>query len=148
MAVQDTIEREVFIRAGIEHVWSLVSKAGFWVGDELRFDKQAGEGETVVIETENYGDFPVIVDRLDPPRYAAYRWSSTFPGVEPAPGNSTLVEFSLVEQDGGVLVRLKESGFAALDVDEDVRLREYGDNAVGWDAQLAKLREAAERVPA
>ena len=148
MTLNDTIEREIFIRAGIDHVWSLVSKVGFWVGDDLVFDNEAGEGETVVIPTDKYGDFPVRVDRLEPPRYAAYRWASTVPGEQPAAGNSTLVEFSLVEQDGGVLVRLKESGFASLDVDEDVRLRGFRDNEAGWDAQLELLCQAGERVPA
>jgi hypothetical protein len=49
----DTIEREIFIMSTIDHVWSLVSKVGFWVGDDLRFDTEAREGELVVIDTTN-----------------------------------------------------------------------------------------------
>lgn len=142
----DSIEREIFIHAGIERVWSLVSRAGFWVGDELCFEHAAAEGELVTIDTPNYGSFPVRVVRLDPPRYAAYRWASAFPGALPEAGRATLVEFTLEEQDGGVLLRVTESGFAALAASEEVRLARHADNLAGWAAQLALLRAAAERV--
>jgi uncharacterized protein YndB with AHSA1/START domain len=144
----DAIEREIFIRAGIERVWSLVSKAGFWVGDDLHFDADADEGETVVIDTTAYGRFPVRVCRLQPPHYAAFRWASGFPGADPAEGNSTLVEFTLVEQDGGVLLRLKESGFATLAGTQDFRNAKRSDNADGWVMQLDRLRRVAEGVSA
>lgn len=140
----DTIEREIFIRAAIDRVWWLVSKTGFWVGDDLHFDREAAAGETAVIETAQYGRFPVHVDRLEPPRYAAYRWASGFPGADLSETNSTLVEFTLVEQDGGVLLRLKESGFARLTGDPAFRDARRDDNREGWAAQLERLRHAAE----
>lgn len=139
----DVIEREIFIKAGIERVWSLVSKAGFWVGDDLHFEHSLEAGETVTIETERWGTFPVKVDTLDAPRYAAYRWASGFAGQEPTDENSTLVEFTLTEQDGGVKVHLRESGFAALAGGEN----NYKDNSDGWTQQLAALQLAAEGVP-
>ncbi len=144
---QDAIEREIFIGTDIDHVWSLVSKAGFWVGDALHFDAEAAEGETVVIETEQYGRFPVNVSRLEPPRYAAYRWASGFPGADLTDTNSTLVEFTLVEHNGGVLVRLRESGFANLNGTNDFRVARWTDNVSGWNLQLDRLRDIAERVP-
>jgi uncharacterized protein YndB with AHSA1/START domain len=139
----DVIEREIFINAGIDHVWSLVSKTGFWVGEVVHFDNTAGEGETVVIETDKYGTYPVLVERLDPPSYAAYRWASGFPGEHPTSDNSTLVEFSLNEKDGGVLVRLKESGFASV----TGGIKKYEDNVEGWTYQLAALQSVAEGAP-
>ena len=147
MVAEDTIEREIFIRAGIEHVWSLVSRTGFWIGDELQFDVEAREGQTAVIDAAGRGKFPVRVERLEPPRYAAYRWASAFPGADPAAGNSTLVEFTLVERDGGVILRLRESGFAGLgnEVFRDARRDE---NAAGWARQLELLRLVAEGIPA
>lgn len=144
--VRDAIEREIFIRAGIERVWSLVSRVGFWVGDDLHFDHEAGEGDLVVIETETYGNFPVRVERLDAPRYAAYRWASGFPGSTPVDGNSTLVEFTLQELDGGVLVQVRESGFSKLQVAEGVRQSLYADNAGGWIAQIQALARVGEEV--
>lgn len=139
----DVIEREIFIKAGIERVWSLVSKAGFWVGDELTFEHSLQEGETVTIETERWGNFPVVVETLDAPRYAAYRWASGFAGHAPTDENSTLVEFTLIEQDGGVTVQMKESGFATIANGE----KEYKDNSDGWNQQLELLQQAAEGVP-
>ncbi len=144
----DAIQREIFISASIQHVWSLISKTGFWVGDDLRFDISAREGETVVIDAPPYGQFPVRVERLDPPRYAAYRWASAFPGADPTAGNSTLIEISLAEHEGGVLLRLTESGFAGLDAPQDVRAARYDDNVSGWAGQLERLRRSAEAVPA
>jgi uncharacterized protein YndB with AHSA1/START domain len=140
----NAIEREIFIHADIDHVWSLVSKTGFWIGDELRFDASAREGELAVIDTAEYGRFPVRVDRLEPPRYAAYRWASGFPGADPTEANSTLVEFTLIEQDGGVLLRLRESGFATLAGTQDFRAARRDDNVAGWKAQLDRLRRVAE----
>lgn len=143
----DVIEREIFIRAGIDHVWSLVSKTGFWVGDEPRFDLAAREGETVIIEAAGHGHFPVLVARLEPPRYAAYRWASAHPGAAPTATNSTLVEFTLIEQGEGVLVRLRESGFATMAGAADFRAARRAENVAGWATQLAHLRRAAEGVP-
>ena len=141
----DAIEREVFIRADIGHVWSLVSKAGFWIGDELHFEAEAGVGETVVVDTGRYGPISVRVDRLEPPGYAAYRgWVGAFPAVEPNATNSTLVEFTLVEQDGGVLVRVRESGFATLAGSQAEREAQRDANVAGWASQMELLRRVAE----
>lgn len=141
----DVIEQEIFIQADIGRVWALVAKTGFWVGDDLHLASEAKAGETVVIDTPRYGRFPVQVERLDPPRYAAYRWASGAPGAAPTEPSSTLVEFTLVERDGGVLPRLKESGFARVAGGQAFR----DDNLAGWTMQLARLRQvAAGGVPA
>lgn len=149
-AVDDAIEREVFIEAAIDHVWSLVSRTGFWVGELLHFDGDAAEGdaaegETAVIDAGRHGSFPVRVERLDPPQYAAYRWASGFPGAQPSETNSTLVEITLLELRGGVLLRLRESGFATLDGGHDFRAARLADNSEGWTGQLEKLTRVAER---
>ncbi|HET7092144.1 MAG TPA: hypothetical protein VFI22_01670, partial [Thermomicrobiales bacterium] len=77
------------------------------------------------------------------PRYAAYRWASGFPGETPTPANSTLVEFTLIEHDGGVMVRVVESGFAALAGGRAFRAARRRDNVAGWERQMARLRDAA-----
>ena len=145
---QDRIEREIFIEAGIERVWSLVAHAGFWVGDAPHFDVIATEGETVAIDAGRHGRFPVLVERLEPPRYAAYRWASGFPGASIATANATRVEFTLVEREGGVLLSVVESGFAGLAGTRAFRAARHRDNVAGWASQLALFRHAAEGVPA
>lgn len=143
----DVIEREIFINAGIDHVWSLVSRTGFWIGDDLHFEVEATVGETVVIDTATYGRFPVRVEHLEPPRYAAYRASGS-PDEDPTETNSTLVEFTLVEQEGGVTVRLRESGFANLSGTQASRDAQRDDSVAGWATQLERLRSVAEGIQA
>jgi len=143
----DAIEREILIHATIDHVWSLVSRTGFWIGDDLHFDVEASEGETVVIDTPAYGRFPLRVERLEPPRHAAYRASGS-PDEDPTEANSTLVEFTLIERDGGVVVRLRESGFVNLPGTEASRDAQRDDNIGGWVTQLERLRRVAERASA
>lgn len=144
--VPDQIERKIFIHAGIDRVWSLVAKTGFWVGEDLNLETDAKVGETVVIDNATYGKFPVRVEHLEPPRYAAYRWASGFPNGELTGDNSTLVEFTLAEQHDGVLLRVRESGFAAVTGTDDFRERNRSDNVEGWPGQLEKLSRIAEGV--
>ena len=59
------------------------------------FDIEGKPGETINREAGEYGTFPVKVENLDPPRYAAFRWASAYAGADLTPTNSTLVELSL-----------------------------------------------------
>lgn len=145
---ENTIEREIFIEAAIGHVWSLVSKAGFWIGDDVHFETEARPGELAIIDAGRHGHFPVRVERLEPPRYAAYRWLRGAAETVPGDGNSTLVEFTLAEQDGGTLLRLRESGFATLARPAAAREAEYQGNLEGWALMLGLLQRAATGVVA
>lgn len=134
----DRIEREIFIAAPLQKVWSLISQPAWWVGDEGPNHVQI-DGNHVVAQTK-YGDFPVIIERIEPPNHIACRWASTFPGEEPREGNSTLVEFTLTPEAGGTLLRVVESGFAKLAISEDMRLKSLEGNTKGWGLQLDMLR--------
>ncbi len=136
------IERENFIEAPLEKVWTLINQPAWWCGEEGPNQVQI-DGSRVVAQTK-YGDFPVMIEKTAPPNYIACRWSSTFPGDEPREGNSTLVEFTLTPVSGGTLVRVVESGFANLDVSEDVRNESFEGNTKGWIQQLDMLRRHAE----
>lgn len=140
----DVVRRATLVRAPIARVWALVAEAGFWVGADVRFDTEAAEGGTVTIDAGALGRFPVRVERLDPPRYAAYRWASAFPGTAITAAISTLVEFDLTETEGGVVLRVTERGFAGLAGTVDFRAARRADNAAGWGAQLARFAAAAE----
>lgn len=140
----DTIERDVLINASLETVWNLVSKTGFWIGENLQFVHEGKEGDTIVVDSRTWGLFPVYVERLDPPRQAAYRWASSFPGEQPEAGKATRVEFNLLEQSGGILVSVRESGFSVLDATADFRAEQYRGNCDGWNMQMAALKRTAE----
>lgn len=145
----DRIERETLIAAPLERVWSLVAQPGFWVADKASLPGTvAREGESMVAKSAEYGDYPVRVERVEPPTYLAYRWASAFPGEELRENNSTLVEFTLAPEGDGTRLRVVESGFAALSGSEELRGRAVKDNTVGWPQELAALKARAEQPSA
>jgi uncharacterized protein YndB with AHSA1/START domain len=94
----DRIEREVHIAAPVERVWAVLTEPDHianWFGDSAHGDVRVG-GE-LILGWKEYGEFVSLVERYEPPRAFAFRWvvGTENTGVRPAPGNSTLVEFTL-----------------------------------------------------
>ena len=138
--MQDKIEREIHINAGIGRVWDLVSLPGWWVGEGVEDGATfTEEGDYHVVTHPKYGRVLVKVDSVQPRSYLAYRWASAFPGEEPTEGRATLVEFWLSERDGGTQVRVVESGFASLATSPEARQREFEGNTEGWRYELDLL---------
>ncbi|MBT2450201.1 SRPBCC domain-containing protein [Streptomyces sp. ISL-43] len=145
----DRIERETLIEASLERVWSLVAEPGFWVADEASVaGTVAREGESIVARNAEYGDFPVRVEKVQPPTYLAYRWASAFPGQELREDNSTLVEFTLTQEGDKTRLCVVESGFAALAGSEELRGKALKDNTGGWPQVLDAFKKRAEQPPA
>lgn len=141
----DRIERETLIAAPLEQVWSLVAKPGFWVADEASLpDADAEVGDSVVASNPEFGNFPVRVEKVEPPTYVAYRWTSAFPGQELRDDNSTLVEFTLAPEDGNTRLRVVESGFSALAGSDELRGKAMEDNTSGWPQVLEGLKKRVE----
>lgn len=144
---EDRIEREVLIAAPLERVWSPVAQPGFWVADEATLPGTvAREGESMVAKNAEYGDFPVRVEKVEPPTYLAYRWASAFPGEELREDNSTLVEFTLAEVGDQTRLRVVESGFAALAGSEELRSQAMKDNSGGWPQVLEAFKNRVENA--
>lgn len=142
---EDRIERETLIEAPLERVWSLVAQPGFWVADEASLPGTvAREGESMVAKNAEYGEFPVRVEKVEPPTYLAYRWASAFPGEDLREDNSTLVEFTLSPDGDKTRLRVVESGFAALAGSEELRSKAVEDNTGGWPQVLDALKRRAE----
>ncbi|KOX15624.1 SRPBCC domain-containing protein [Nocardiopsis sp. NRRL B-16309] len=143
---EDRIERDTLIAAPLERVWSLVAQPGFWVADpEAAAGTVAREGEKIVAHSSEYGDFPVRVEKVEPPGYLAYRWASAFPGEELREDNSTLVEFTLTTEGDRTRLRVVESGFASLAGSEELRDQAVKDNTGGWAEVLEAFRKRAEQ---
>ncbi len=143
----DRIERETLIAAPLERVWPLVAEPGFWFADEENLTGRAGvAGESTLVRNAAHGNSPVRVEKLDPPTYVAYRWTSAFPGEDVREDNSTLVEFTLTAEGDGTRLRVVESGFAALAGSEELRLASFNDHTGGWPVVLETFTKRAEHV--
>jgi uncharacterized protein YndB with AHSA1/START domain len=141
--IKDRIERETLIAASQDRVWSLVTEPGFWVGPT---GVTAVVGETTVAHHDEYGDFPVRVEKVDPKTYIAYRWASAFRGEELRDGITTLIEFTLTPEADGTRLRVVESGFARLDGSEDTRRGAVSDNTEGWRQVMEAFKKRAEEA--
>ncbi|WP_030974380.1 SRPBCC domain-containing protein [Streptomyces sp. NRRL S-1824] len=143
---EQRIERETLIAAPLERVWSLVTEPGFWVADPSSVHGTvAREGESVLAKNAEYGDFPVRVEKVEPPTYVAYRWASAFPGEELRADNSTLVEFTLTPEGDKTRLRVVESGFEALAGSEELRTQAVKDNSGGWPQVFDAFKTRAEQ---
>ena len=101
------------------------------------------EGEAFVARHSQHGDFPMRIEKVDPPHYLACRWVSAFPGEELREDNSTLVEFTLTPESEGTRLRVVESGFAGLPTSEENRRSVIDDHTGGWEQCFATLAARA-----
>jgi uncharacterized protein YndB with AHSA1/START domain len=138
-----SIERQITIQARLATVWSLVSEPGWWVG-EPGAEPVREPGAVTLRRSEQWGSYPVRVEAMQPQSYAAFRWASLFRDQDLTSENSTLVEFWLTETEGGVQVRVVESGFEALDATPEQIAQGVRDNSGGWAEELARLGREAE----
>jgi uncharacterized protein YndB with AHSA1/START domain len=149
--VQDRIEREVVVQASVARVWAALTEPAHlaeWFGDAGAELEELRPGGRITFRWREHGTARAVIEEVDPPRRFAYRWGLR-PDVDPRPGNSTLVEFTLwAEGDGVTRLRVVESGFAALEWSEAERARDVELNLSGWAAELGELAEYVERQAA
>ena len=146
--LQDTIEREMVIRAPKERVYNAIAdetQIVQWFPDSM--EGKLTPGERPVFDFGEYGKAPIYVVAADPHHYFAYKW---LPGANYMPEGiegdvlrvpHTLVEFRLEDVPDGTRLRLKESGFAGLPPEVyEVAIK---DNSGGWDYMLDRLNKFA-----
>jgi len=128
----DRIERTMTLDVPRDEVWAALTepdRISKWFGQKTELDLRPGGQGSFGWESTTVN---VVVEEVDPPRKFSYRWE---PGMVPVPGTTTLVEFTLEETEGGTVLHLVESGFAAL----PPKAREGNDK--GWDEELGELME-------
>lgn len=143
-ALQDTIEREITLKAPIERVYrALTDDLTAWFPKAI--EGKVAQGENCVFDFGEYGKGCVHIVATDPHTYFAYRWvpgANNFVGdVRTVP--NTLVEFRLAPIDEGTRLTMIESGFASLPAEHYAKAIE--DNTGGWDYELAELVKYLEK---
>jgi uncharacterized protein YndB with AHSA1/START domain len=140
--ISDSIEREVSIEAPVETVWSIVTEPQNitrWFASEAEVDLRPG-GE-LVFRFESGADGKGVVEKVEPPHRFTFRWISPEPerDMVAAQGHYTTVEFSLEAQGEGTLLRVVESGFAALEGTEAENAALAERHTGGWGMFLERL---------
>ena len=143
MSTTDRIEKSIRIEAPAERVWALIAEPGWYINDgmivEHRIDR---DGDMSTVHDPVHGAFLFRTVRLEPPRYAAFRWIAD--ADDPDKG-STLVEFRIEDEaDGAVRLHLAESGFDSLPGGAVARRRRFDENSTGWDTELEAARVTTE----
>jgi uncharacterized protein YndB with AHSA1/START domain len=135
------VRRTINIAAPIDKVWAAVTEPRHiarWFGQGAELDKVEVGGRGL-FSFEGYGDVPVRIEELDPPRMITYRWSTELNNVADTgqldPGRSTVFSFTLDALDGGTQLTVVESGFGAL-ADPAASMESHRG---GWDSELDEL---------
>lgn len=145
---EDRIEREIVVAAPRERVWEIITQAehvGKWFGDSAEVDLRPGG--TIVLRWEKHGTMFGTIETVDEPNYFSYRWMPGILETKPREDNSTLVEFTLTPQGEQTHVRVVETGFGRLPVNESKRAEQFEDNTEGWGTQLHDLQHYVEQLP-
>ena len=152
----DRIEKEVLLKASLDRVWRAISNSeefGRWFG--VRFDGPFVAGKSVngvMAPTEVDEEVAAMQEpyageadawhivAVEAPHRLAFRWHpyAVEPGSREPEAPTTLVEFTLTESDGGVLLRIVDSGFDA--IPEARRRSAVEANAEGWAHQAELVR--------
>jgi len=149
---KDRIEREIVISAPVSRVWAVLTEpqhVGSWFGQGPAAEIDLRPGGIMRLDHGEYGQFPTLIVKVDPPNYFAYRWASAHPGEVATDDNSTLVEFFLDPADDGTRLRVVESGFAALTIPaERAATAGYDSHSEGWTEVVGNLARYAEKPAA
>ena len=148
----DLIERETTIDAPVERIWSLITEpdhVGRWFGD-AGAEIDLRPGGAMVLRWSEYGEVRARVEAVEPPHRFAYRWAARHaqPGDELDAANSTRVEFTLTPEGAGTRLRVVETGFAALAIDDDAKAKHHAGNVGGWQSEIGELADYARKVTA
>ena len=142
--MEESVEREVYVAARPEVVWSAVTQgeefARWYAFGGAEIDLRPGG--RLVMRWDEHGEYFGFVEKVEPGRRFAYRYAVQ-PGVEPAPGNSNLVEFTLTPEGEGTRLGVVESGFDRLELSEEACKEHLAASAQAWDGSLAALSELA-----
>lgn len=144
----DTITCQIHINADQQRVWDALADAtefGKWFHVKLDGPFVVGETTTGKMTYPGYEGIPwiTVTDVMEPPSRFVFRWPDCTPEESISADTVWLtVDFNLEPHDGGTLVTVTETGFAALP--EDRRVSMLRSNTEGWDIQTVNLKRYVE----
>jgi uncharacterized protein YndB with AHSA1/START domain len=164
MTISDRIEKEIFLRAPIDRVFSALSKSeefGVWFG--VTFDgpfvagqKITGKMRPTQVDPEvaklqkpfEGQAFDCTIERIEPPRLFSFRWHpyAIDPKADYSSEPFTLVVFELTEVDGGTRLKITESGFDKIPLER--RAEAFTSNEGGWEHQSQLIKKYVEKYAA
>ena len=145
--VPDLIERELVLRSPRPEVWAaLTTPKGLadWWCDRAEIDLRPGGAIAFDFGAE-HGTYEATVVAVEPEELFAMIWRPFHgePDADAAGDLTTRVEFRLEDHPDGTLLKLRETGFAALP--GTLAQRTLSDNTTGWDIDvLPRLRRYVE----
>lgn len=155
--VPDRIEKQVLLRAPLARVWQAITDSkqfGAWFGVRFSGPFTAGQriAGTITPTTvdQKVADmqkpyegmtFDITIDRIEPQTRFAFRWHpfAIDPKVDYSSEPTTLVEFTLKEVPGGVMLTVTESGFDGIPLSR--RAEAFKMNDGGWAAQMTLIEK-------
>ena len=139
------IERVVVIDAPVEVVWRTITEPEQirqWFADRVELVLEPGGRGLMGFEDRA---LPLVVEAVEPPTHFSFRWNHPA-GEEPAAGNSTLVEFTLVGEGERTHLRVVESGLDVLAWPVSDKEHFADEHREGWALFMDRLaRLLAER---
>jgi len=131
-----TVDREVAIAASPETVWELLTdpdQAPRWMGQAATFDLRPGGAYRVEVIPGHTASGEFV--EIDPPRRLVYTWGWETGSGGSVPSGSTTVEFELVPDGDGTLLRFRHRDLPSAEA--------AASHAHGWDHYLERLAVAA-----
>ncbi len=141
----DDIVKHALINTDLSTLWTAITdhkQFGDWF--MVAVDNPFVEGELShgQFTFEGYEHFKWIarVSDIEPKRRFAFYWSPAMDmeDIEFSKRPQTLVEFVLEPKDDGVSLTISESGFSAME-DEEQRREALERNSQGWEAQMENI---------
>jgi len=136
------IEREVVIDAPADVVWRTITEPDQitrWFADEVELDLRDGGAGTLVFEGKMTA--PLVVVAVEPPLRFSFRWCHP-EGEAPVPGNSVLVEFTLVAEGAErTRLRVTETGLDTIGWSDDDKARYAAEHRDGWAEFFGRLED-------
>ena len=153
----DRIEKKILLRAPRKRVWRALADStefGSWFGIKFEGAFTPGarlrgtlvgtqvDAEIAQKQKQYEGTpFEITVDRVEPERLLSFRWhpNAIERGVDYSKEPTTLVVFTLEEQENGVMLTVTESGFDQIPLAR--RAKAFQSNEQGWGMVLQLIEK-------